>query len=130
MDLRISFYRRYVDDAASLVSSREDAPQIVESISAQDPHNLLKWDIDFPDSDQDFIPFLDTQITIGGNGTLHHKFYLKMEKKEITLHAKSHHAEKTKVATIRKFYRTATQCSSTPELEEESKKNILFNLSY
>ena len=133
MDLRISYYGRYVDDTGSLASSKEEALQLVESISAQDPDGLLKWELDFPENEEQFTPFLDTQIKIDEDGTLHHKFFRKKEKKEITLHANSHHTERTKVATIRNFYQTASICSSTPEYEEESKKiidSLLINNGY
>ena len=69
MDLRISYYGRYVDDTGSLASSKEAALQLVESISAQDPDGLLKWELDFPENKEQFTPFLDTQIKIDENGT-------------------------------------------------------------
>ena len=132
-DLHVSFYRRYVDDAGSLANSKEEALRIVESISNEDPDQLLKWEVDYPENSQEFTPFLDTQIRIDEQGQLHHKFYRKKQKKKITLHANSHHDEGTKVATIKNFYKTAAHCSSTPEYKEESMKivdNLLVNNGY
>ena len=132
-DLHVSFYRRYVDDAGSLANSKEEALRIVESISNEDPDQLLKWEVDYPENSQEFTPFLDTQIRIDEQGTLHHKFYRKKQKMKITLHANSHHDEGTKVATIKNFYKTAAHCSSTPEYKEESMKivdNLLVNNGY
>ena len=53
----------------------EEALRIVESISNEDPDQLLKWEVDYPENSQEFTPFLDTQIRIDEQGTLHHKFY-------------------------------------------------------
>ena len=82
-DLHVSFYRRYVDDAGSLANSKEEALRIVESISNEDPDQLLKWEVDYPENSQEFTPFLDTQIRIDEQGQLHHKFYRKKQKKKI-----------------------------------------------
>ena len=98
-----------------------------QSISQQDPDNLLKWEVDFPKSNSDFVPFLGTAIRIKEEGEISYKFYRKSQKKNITLHFKSHHALKTKVEVVRNFYITAEKSSSSPELAEES-KHIIDNL--
>ena len=83
---------RYVDDAYTLVSSRRDAEILFNRIVAQDPDDILAWEIEFPDEDnvQSFIPFLGTQIKIS-DGAVMSKFYRKPPKKNIVLHARSHH---------------------------------------
>ena len=63
-----------------LKSPKEEALRIVESISNEDPYQLLKWEVGFPESRQDFTPFLNTQIIMDEQGTLHNKFYRKMQK--------------------------------------------------
>ena len=46
--------------------------------------------------------------------------YRKTQKKQITLHFRSHHPMKTKVEVAKNFYRTADISSSSPEYKEES----------
>ena len=48
------------------------------------------------------------------------KFYRKPQKKNIVIHARSHHCLKTKVVTVKNFYYTAENSSTTPEFVEES----------
>ena len=110
-----------MDDAYSLVSSRRDAEILFNRIAAQDPDDKLAWEIEFPDEDnaQSFIPFLGTQIKII-DGAIMSKFYRKPQKKNIALHARSHHCLKTKVETAKNFYYTAENSSTTPEFEEKS----------
>ena len=112
---------RYVDDAYTLVSSRRDAEILFNRLAAQDPDNKLAWEIEFPDEDnaQSFIPFLGNQIKIS-DGAVMSKFYRKPQKKNIVLHARSHHCLKTKVETAKNFYYTAENCSTSPEFVEES----------
>ena len=114
-------YGRYVDNAYTLVSNRRDAEILFNHIAAQDPDDKLAWEIEFPDEDnvQLFIPFLGTQIKIS-DGSVMSKFYRKPQKKNIVLHARSHHCLKTKVETAKNFYYTAENSSTTPEFVEES----------
>ena len=111
-------YGRYIDDAYSLVSTLEEANSMFSLIADEDPDKLLQWEIDFPESDMEFTPFLGTTMRIQNN-LLHHKFYRKHQKKDITLHCSSHHPLKMKVAVIKNFYRTAEK-SSSPGFVEES----------
>ena len=104
-----------MDDGGSLADSRESAQQMVDLISEQDQHGLLKWELDFPELTDDFVPFLDTEIRIDENGYLHSRFYRKEQKKNITLHQKSHHQWATKVAVVNNFYKTASEVASHPE---------------
>ena len=113
-------YSRYVDDAATLAESEEHAQEIFNKIAEQDPDNRLVWEVDFPDSADHFTPFLGTQIKIDSLGTLHHKYYRKEQKKQITLNFKSHHPLRTKVEVAKNFYRTARISSSNPEYLAES----------
>ena len=57
-------YGRYVDDAYIIASSLEEAECMFNQISEMDPDNRLQWEIEFPDSDLSFIPFLGTQIQV------------------------------------------------------------------
>ena len=80
----------------------------------------LAWEIDYPDSEHNtFLPFLGTEIRVDEEGHLHHRFYRKEQKKQITLHYRSHHPFRTKVEVVKNFYRTAER-SSTPDYVEES----------
>ena len=107
------FYGRYVDDAGSLTKSKQEAENMLQLISDQDPGGLLKCEIDYPAPGQ-FTPFLDAEIMIDTDGTLHHKYYRKPQKKNITLHLASHHPTNTKIQTVKNFYQTAATCSSNP----------------
>ena len=111
----------YMDDLGSLAMDGDKAREMLALISEKDPHDLLKWEIDFPLSNNQFIPFLGTQIRIDEKGVLHSKYYRKPQKKNITLHFNSHHSMTTKIQTVKNFYLTAEKCSSSAEYEEESK---------
>ena len=62
-----------------------------DMVSAEDPDGLLKWELDFPSSSEQFVPFLDAEIRIDKKGKFHYRYYIKPQKKNITLHAKSDH---------------------------------------
>ena len=85
---------RYVDDNNSLASEEEDAQQICDQISAQDPRGKIHWTLDFPEENQ-FTAFLDTEVRIEEDGTLSHRYYRKPQNKGIILHSRFHHPEST-----------------------------------
>ena len=116
----LPFYKRYVDDGATLARSEEHATELLNSIARQDPDGRLEWEVDFPRTEESFTPFLPRYVSTR-NGIVHSKFYRKKQKKNITLHYLSHHSVQTKVQTIKQFYRTAEASSSSPEYAEESK---------
>ena len=122
--LPLLFYKRYVDDGATLARSEEHATNFFNSIAQQDPDGRLEWEVDFPDSEESFTPFLSTQIRVDADGHVHSKFYRKKQKKSITLHYLSHHPFKTKVEVIKQFYKTAEASSSSPAYADESKSVI------
>ena len=76
---------------------------------------MPKWEIDFPNSPLKYTPFLDTEIRIDDEGILHHRYYRKSQKKNITLNFQSHHQMSTKIEVVKNFYKTADICSSHPE---------------
>ncbi len=118
------FYKRYVDDAATLARSEELAIEFFNSIAQQDPDGRLEWEVDYPESEETFTPFLSTQIRLDTEGNIHSKFYRKKQKKRITIHFLSHHSFQTKVEVIKQFYKTAEASSSSSEYAEESKAEI------
>ena len=61
------FFGVYMDDFGSLSVSREEACNLLDRISEKDPPKLIKWELDYPESDQHFIPFLSTQIRVCNN---------------------------------------------------------------
>ena len=67
-------YVRYVDDAGTLAKLSEEATAAFSCIASQDPEGRLGRKIDFPESDTDWTPFLDTQIRIDRDGKLHTSF--------------------------------------------------------
>ena len=111
---------RCIDDGYGLVTSLEEAQIIFDLIAAENPDGLLQWEVDFPKSNNHFVPFLGTQVRVSIEGNLEYKFYRKLQKKNIALHYKSHHPLKTKIEVIKNFYRAAEMSSSSPEYAEES----------
>ena len=109
-----------MDDLGSLSVSREEACNVLDRISEKDPRKLIKWELDYAESDQHFIPFLSTLIRVDAQGILHYKLYRKPQKKLITLHSSSHHLYSTKV-------NTAKVCSSSPESYQIINKLLLAN---
>ena len=103
----VSVYGRYVDDAGTIAESEEQAKKLFELISDQDPDGHLGWEIDYPTTSDQFIPFLGTQIRISKEGRLEHKYYRKEQKKQITLNYRSHHPMRTKIEVAKNFYKTA-----------------------
>ena len=133
LDLRISFYKRYVDDTGSFATSKEEAREIVDKIAREDPDEYLSWTVDFPEEQGQYIPFLDAEFTVEPDGTLHHRFYRKSQKKQITLHFRSHHPESIKKSTVKNFYKIADMCSSSPENQNHSREiidRLLVNNGY
>ena len=73
----------------------------------------IRWEVDFPDDNQ-YTPFLDTEIKINSDGILSSRYYRKPRSKVITLNYHSHHQRTTKEAVAKNYYRTATEVSSGP----------------
>ena len=96
-------YRKYIDDAYTLANTEEDTLAVFQTIAEQDPDALLKWEIDFPRENSHFVPFLGTAVRIEENGEISFKYYRKTQKKNITLHFRSHHPMKTKVEVVKNF---------------------------
>ena len=119
--LHINTVRHYIDDAFAIVSCEDDAIKLFNALANQDPDGLLNWEIDFPKLPGVFIPFLGTSVCIGTDGSLSNRYYRKTQKKNITLHSKSHHPLRTKVEVAKNFYKTAERSSSSSDLAEESK---------
>ena len=94
-----NFYKRYIDDAASTAETKEEALALVQQIADQDPDKKLKWEVDFPEQQDDFIPFLNTEVRIEPNGKLTSRLYRKPQQKVITLHNDSCHPESVKINT-------------------------------
>ena len=109
---------------STIAKSEDQARNLFNRIADEDPDGHLGWEIDFPSSTDQFIPFLGTQIRISEGGGLESKYYRKEQKKQITLNFRSHHSMKTKVEVARNFYKTANISSSSPELTEESYKVV------
>ena len=61
--ISLSLYGRYIDDAWTLAENRETAVSLFNNIAQQDPRELLKWEVDFPE-DGEFTPFLGTENRI------------------------------------------------------------------
>ena len=112
-------YGRYIDDACTICTTREEAVEFFVKIGDQDPDRLIKWEVDFPEGD-DYVPFLGTNIRVTESGEVQSRFYRKEARKNITLHANSHHPLSTKIQTVRNFYATAKLSASDCQQEEAS----------
>ena len=86
------FYKRYVDDGATLARSEDNATEIFNSIARQDPDGRLEWEVDFTRTQESFTPFLSTQIRVDKDDIVNSNFYRKTQKKNITLHYLSHYS--------------------------------------
>ena len=121
------FYKRYIDDAASTAETKEEALDLVQKIADEGPDKKLKWEVDFPEQQEDYVPFLNTEIRIEPDGTVSSRLYRKPQQKDITLHSNSCHPESVKINTVRNLYNEAGKISSGPE-EKEHSLQLLDNL--
>ena len=121
------FFGRYLDDLGSLSSTREKALETLNRISDMDPDGLSKWELDFPESCQHFVPFLSTQIRIDEESILHHKYYRKSQKKDITINFCSHHPLNTKLLTARNFYTSAKACTVVSHIYTYDRAQNILN---
>ena len=101
------FYGRYVDDNGSFATSKEAAIQSCSMISSKDSEGRIKWEVEYPEDDQQYVPFLDTEIGVDKNNSISSCYYRKPQNKGITLNYKSHHQLSTKEAVARNYYKTA-----------------------
>ena len=105
-------YVRYVDDSGSLAYSREEAIHNCKMISDMDTDGRILWDVEYPDNEDEYVAFLDTEIKIDSNGMLSIRYYRKPQNKGITLNYNSHHQLSTKHAVANNYYKTASKVSS------------------
>ena len=66
-------YGRYIDDAYTITRTVQAATDYFNSVADQDSDNLLKWEIDFPNNDMEYVPFLGIQIRVDTDGSISHK---------------------------------------------------------
>ena len=95
----------------STAETKEEALALVQQIADQDPDKKLKWEVDFPEQQDDFIPFLNTEVRIEPNGQLTSRLYRKPQQKDITLHNNSCHPESVKINTVKNLYSEACRIS-------------------
>ena len=106
-------YGRYVDDAGTVVDSEDHARLLFQSISEQDSDGHLGWEIEYPSSPDQFVPFLGTQIRIDNRGSLE---YRKRTEETDNSELQVPPPNETKVEVARNFYKTVSISSSSPEL--------------
>ena len=80
---------KYIDNAYTIISCKQEAIDLFNSISKQDPDSLLKWEIDFLKSPDEFTPFLGTSVNVDHEGNINYRYYRKTQKKNINLHTMS-----------------------------------------
>ena len=135
VDSRISpiFYGRYYDDLAAVTSNIRKARLICTSIETEDPDNRIKLTVDYPNTRNDYTPFLNMEVKIGKDGSLDTRLYRKPQKKLLTLHYSSHHPLSVKEHTITNMYDTADNVSSNSTNKQHSERMIdelLLNNGY
>ena len=127
IDIHYIYYGRYIDDGASVAKDEETALAQMKAIEEADEDGKIRWEVDFPQNEEDYIPFLNSEVRIQPDGTISSRLYRKPTKKWITIHQNSHQPENVKVNTIRNSYREARKISSGPEELKHSLK-IVDNL--
>ena len=112
------FYVRYVDDSGSLARSKEEAKTNCYMTSSKDSDGKIKREVEYPEHDNQYVPFLDTEILIllliHDNGAISSRYYRKPRNKGITLNYRSHHQTGTKIAVAKNYYKTAKVVWSGP----------------
>ena len=83
--------------------------------------------MEYPEYDNQYIPFLDTEILIKDNGEISSRYYRKPRNKGITLNYRSHHQMGTKSAVSKNYYKTAREVSLGP-VELQHSLNIVDNV--
>ena len=115
-DLRLRskfpFYCRFYDDGGALTLSCRNLQLLCNRIEQEDETGLIKLTTDFPENGN-YTPFLNTEVRIETDGTINTRLYRKPQKKLLTLNYNSHHAERTKEATVTSMYSTADAVSSS-----------------
>ena len=114
------FYGRYVDDSGSFATSKEAAIHSCSVISSKDHEGRIKWEVEYSENDQQYVPFLDTEIRVDKDNSISSRYYRKPQNKGITLNYKSHHQLSTKESVARNCYKTAVDVSSGPTEREHS----------
>jgi hypothetical protein len=72
----------------------------MQKVADQDPNKKLMLELEFPQSEQDFIPFLNTELRVEPDGTVGSRFYRRPQHKEITLNRNSCQLESVKRNTV------------------------------
>ena len=81
-------------------------------ISDMDTDGRILWEVEYPDNEDEYVAFLDTEIMVDSNGILSTRYYRKPQNKGITLNYSSHHQLSTKHAVANNYYKTANEVSS------------------
>ena len=123
------FCGRYVDDSGSPARSKEEARTNCDMISSKDldSDGKIKWEVEYPEQDNQYVPYIDTQIRIQDNGAISSRYYRKPRNKGITLNYRSHHQMGTKIAVAKNYYKTAKEVSSG-SAELQHSLNIVDNV--
>jgi hypothetical protein len=83
--------------------------------------NLIKLTVDYPASQDDFVPFLNIEVKIESGGQFNSRLFRKPQRKPLTLHYNSHHTSRIKIATAESMYNTAETLSSNNDKKEYSR---------
>ena len=113
-DLRLStqFYGRFFDDLSSITTNKRKAQLMCNLNQNQDPDNLIRLRLDYPETRRDYTPFLNMEVKIDEDSSLNTRLYRKPQKKLLTLNVTSHHHPSVKEHTISSMYKTATSVPS------------------
>ena len=89
-------------------------------ISSKDNEGRIKWEVEYPEDDQQYVLFLDTDIRVDKYNNISSRYYRKRQNKGIALNYKSHHQLSIKEAVARNYYKTAVDVSSGQTEREHS----------
>ena len=116
----VEHFRLYIDDGCGIANSKHEAEAFLKTIADEDPEGKLSWELDFQADKNTWVPFLNTEVQVAVDGEMKTRLYRKPQKRNITLHAASHHPQSMKKNTILNSFTDARQISSGEEEESHS----------
>ena len=116
----VQHFKLYIDDGCGIVTSRAEAELFLQTIADKDPDGKLSWELEFQADGDTWIPFLNTEVRIASDGNIKTRLYRKPQRRNITIHAQSHHPKSMKYNTIRNSFKDAKEISSGNEEAEHS----------
>ena len=109
------YYGRFYDDLSSASQHERKARLMCNLIESEDPDQLVRLTLDYPQTKEEYTPFLNMGVNIHLDGSLNTRLYRKPQKKLLTLSYSSHHPTAVKHQTATNMYETADKVSSSEQ---------------